>query len=284
MTVIYSILLGLIQGLTEFLPVSSSGHLVLFSNLFGLVDAEETNLFFDVLLHFGTLISVCIVYRYEILSMLKGFLALFGGRASAANEDRSEQRSAQRMIMLIVVASLPLLAVYPFKGWLEGIRRIPWLVGVALLVTGLLLFMSDRWQKGRKTEKSASFLDAAVIGLMQAVAVIPGLSRSGSTISVGLFRGFKREFAVNFSFLMSLPAVLAATVVSLVGAVSDGGINPVLIPYYITGFLVSAVTGFFAIKLVKYITDKGRFGFFAYYCWIAGAVTIISSIVTKAAG
>lgn len=278
MTLLKSIILGLVQGLAEFLPISSSGHLVLVQTLFNFEDGGD--LFFDVLLHLGTLASIFVVYRSDIADMIREFFSFFTGvfRRGGSGDSGSAPAPARRMVMLIIIATLPLVMVLPFKDFLEGTRSFPWLVGAALVITGLLLFTSDRFSRGRKTERSATWLDAVIVGLMQAVAVIPGISRSGSTISMGVFRGFNRKFAVRFSFLMSIPAVLGAALVEFIDA-AKSGIDWSLMPVYLVGMAVAAVSGYFAIRLIKYIADRGRFGWFAFYCWAAGAVTIIVSLV-----
>ena len=149
---------------------------------------------------------------------------------------------------------------------------------MALLLTGFLLFWSDRMDKGKKTAKSATMLDALLVGVGQAIAVVPGLSRSGTTISAGLVRGFSRKFAVRFSFLMSIPAVLGANILSIAGAVQEG-IDTSLLPAYFIGTAVAAVSGYFAIGLVNLLTNKGKFGNFAYYCWGIGAAAVVASLI-----
>ena len=151
-------------------------------------------------------------------------------------------------------------------------------IGVALLLTGFLLFWSDRMAKGKKTAKSATMLDALLVGVGQAIAVVPGLSRSGTTISAGLMRGFSRKFAVRFSFLMSIPAVLGANILSIAEAVQEG-IDTSLLPAYLIGTAVAAVSGYFAIGLVNLLTNKGKFGNFAYYCWGIGAAAVVASLI-----
>ena len=148
----------------------------------------------------------------------------------------------------------------------------------ALLATGFILYFSDRMAKGRKTAKNATVADALIVGCSQALAVIPGLSRSGTTISVGMLCGFDRAFAVRFSFLMSLPAVLGANILEIKDAVSAGFPMEEL-PVYIVGVAVSAVVGYFAIRLVKTLSDKGKFGSFAYYCWAVGLGSLIAGVV-----
>ena len=281
MNYLMSILMGFIQGVAEFLPISSSGHLTLFQAFFGMENMEETHMFFTVLLHFGTLISVCIVYWRDIIDMIREFF--LGIRALAVRDESvGKPPVARRMVMLIVVATLPLFVMVFFKNTLEQVFSNPILVSCMLLLTGFILFFSDRLAKGHKTAKNATVADALLVGCAQAVAIIPGISRSGATISAGMLRGFDRNFAVRFSFLMSLPAVVGATLLELKDAATapDFAEQVVpLLPVYLVGVVVSAVVGYFAIRLVKSLADKGKFGSFAYYCWAVGAVSLIAGIL-----
>ena len=147
-------------------------------------------------------------------------------------------------------------------------------------VTGCLLFASDRVRHGRKTERSATLIDVLIVGVAQAIATCPGISRSGTTITAGCFVGFERKFAVRFSFLLSIPAILGANILSLKDAV-EAGIDWASVPVYLVGVAVSAVVGYACIRLLKMIAAKGRFGWFAYYCWFAGAATLLLTIVTQ---
>lgn len=279
MNFLTSIILGLIQGLAEFLPISSSGHLSLFQHFFGLETAENGNLFFDVLLHLGTLIAVFIYYWEDIRDMAVEFFRmcaeLMGKREPARTP---ESRSTRRLLLLIVVGTLPLLLILPIKSKIESLYDNTWFVGIALLVTGCILFLSDRLAKGRKTEKNATLKDVLLVGLGQAVATVPGLSRSGTTIAAGMMLGLDRKFAVRYSFLLSLPAVIGANLLTLIDAV-QAGIDLSMLPVYIVGVCVAAMSGYFAIGVVKRLTDEGRFGKFAYYCWGVGALTIGLSLV-----
>ena len=281
MNYLMSILMGFIQGVAEFLPISSSGHLTLFQAFFGMENMEETHMFFTVLLHFGTLISVCIVYWRDIIDMIREFF--LGIRALAVRDESvGKPPAARRMVMLIVAATLPLFVMVFFKNALEQVFSNPILVSCMLLLTGFILFFSDRLARGHKTAKNATVTDALLVGCAQAVAIIPGISRSGATISAGMLRGFDRNFAVRFSFLMSLPAVVGATLLELKDAATapDFAEQVVpLLPVYLVGVVVSAVVGYFAIRLVKSLADKGKFGSFAYYCWAVGAVSLIAGIL-----
>lgn len=179
---------------------------------------------------------------------------------------------------MIIVATLPLFLILPVKDLVEGLYQNTFFIAFALAVTGLLLFLSDRMNRGTKTARNATMLDALLVGVAQAVAVVPGLSRSGTTISAGLARGFDRTFAVKFSFLLSIPAVLGANLLSIVDA-AKAGIDTKLLPVYLVGVLVAMISGYAAISLLRYIARKGRFGAFAYYCWGAGIVTLILSLI-----
>ncbi|MDD3347299.1 undecaprenyl-diphosphate phosphatase [Oscillibacter sp.] len=278
MTLLSSILLGLIQGVAEFLPISSSGHLAIAEHLLGMSGAADIPEFFDVLLHLGTLAAVFIAYWEEIRDMV---LELFrGARDLARHTTPTPVPPARRMILLIVIGTLPLFAVLPIKDQIQGLADNMYFIGGALLVTGGLLFLSDRVKRGRKTERSATLLDALIVGVAQAVATCPGISRSGTTITTGCFVGFERKFAVRYSFLMSIPAVLGANILSLKDAFA-AGIVWAQVPVYLVGVAVAMGVGYACIRLLKIIADKGKFGFFAYYCWVVGVLTIVLALIQK---
>ncbi|MCD7887561.1 MAG: undecaprenyl-diphosphate phosphatase [Clostridiales bacterium] len=277
MTYLQSAFLGLVQGIAEFLPISSSGHLSLFQNFLGLQSAEEASMFFDVLLHLGTLIAVFAVYWKDIWEMILEFFRWIGDLTHGGTKGKPVP-PARRMILLIIVGTLPLFLVLPIKDAVDSLYSNTYFIGFALLVTGTLLFVSDRMAHGKKTEKTATVVDALVVGCAQGLATVPGLSRSGTTIAAGLLRGYKREFAVRYSFLMSIPAVIGANILSLKDAL-EAGIDAEMVPVYLVGVLVAAVSGYFAIRLVNLLSDKGRFGAFAYYCWGVGVLALVLSFV-----
>lgn len=282
MSYIQSILMGVIQGIAEFLPISSSGHLVLFQTFFGMENVEANHMLFTVLLHLGTLVSVCIYYWKDVLEMIVEFFRWIRSLVKPGERDKGTPPPARRLVMLIVVATLPLFLIVPINDWMEKVFSSSVSVSIALLATGCLLFFSDRMARGRKNAKNATVVDALVVGAAQAIGTIPGISRSGITISTGMLRGFDRKFAVRFSFLMSLPAVVGATLLELKKAVTTPNfaeqVVP-LLPVYLVGVVVSAVVGYFAIRLVKSLSDKGKFGSFAYYCWAVGAVSLVAGIL-----
>ena len=276
MTYISAIFLGLIQGLAEFLPISSSGHLAFFQEVVAVLDAGEESMFFDVLLHMGTLVAVFVAYWAEIKALILEFFAMVGVRKLP--QGQKPDRLSRRMILFIILGTLPLFAVLPVKDFVEGLYSNPMFIGCAFLGTGLILFLSDRLSRGNKDVKNASILDVLLVGCGQALATVPGISRSGTTISVGLARGFSREFAVKFSFLLSIPAVLGANILSLIDAIQEG-IDWSQMPMYLAGVATAMISGYLAIRLLKYISRKGSFGGFAYYCWGIGLVTLILSLV-----
>ena len=277
MTYLLSILMGIIQGVAEFLPISSSGHLALFQTFFGMENMEEKYMFFTVQLHFGTLISVCVVYWRDIADMIREFF--LGIAALAGRKDTGGTHPpARRMVMLIIIATLPLFVMVLLQDAINQLFSNSIMVSCALIVTGFILFFSDRLAKGHKTARNATVADALIVGCGQALAVIPGLSRSGTTISVGMLRGFDRAFAVRFSFLLSLPAILGANVLEIKDAV-EAGFPMEELPMYLVGVAVAAVVGYFAIRLVKSLADKGKFGKFAYYCWAVGLGSLIAGVI-----
>ena len=284
MTYLSAILMGILQGVAEFLPISSSGHLALFQRFFSVENYEETQMFFTVLLHLGTLLSVFVYYWSDIADMIREFFFLIGSLFSGSGRRVTGGNSvppARRMVLLIVVATLPLFAILPVKDTIEEVMGNAVFVSVALIATGFILFFSDRMARGRKTAQTATLVDALLVGCAQAVGTLPGISRSGITISAGLLRGYDRSFAVRFSFLMSLPAVLGANLLTLKDAIQENAIDLTMLPVYVVGTAVAAVVGYFAIRLVNLLCDKGKFGAFAYYCWIVGVVSLVANFVVK---
>ena len=276
MTFPLAIILGVVQGVAEFLPISSSGHLSLLQYFFGM---ENNDNLFNILLHFATLIAVCVAYRRDIGEMILEFFRAIGdmvrGRTTKGNPPE-----ARRMILLIILGTLPLFLVVLVKDRVEALGNNPTFVSCALLVTGFILFFSDRMAKGHKTVRTATVKDVLLVGVAQTIATIPGISRSGSTISAGMALGFDRKFAVRYSFLMSLPAVLGATLLEVVDVASaQTVISPEVVPMYAVGMVLAGVVGFFSIKLVNLLASKGKFGAFAYYCWAVGLLALIGSLV-----
>lgn len=276
MTFLSSFLLGLVQGIAEFLPISSSGHLAIAQNLLGMSDAGTVPEFFDVLLHLGTLVAVFVAYWADIKDMV---LEFFRGAGDLIHHSTpNPEPPARRLILLIILGTLPLFVVLPVKDAVQGLSNSMAFIGAALIVTGVLLFVSDRVKKGRKNERTATWLDVLIVGIGQAIATMPGISRSGMTITTGCFVGFERKFAVRFSFLLSIPAVLGANILSLADAAKTG-INWAEVPVYLVGVVTAAVVGYLCIRLLRFIADRGKFGAFAYYCWAVGVLTLVLNVI-----
>ena len=279
MSFFMSLFLGLVQGITEFLPVSSSGHLSIFQNLMSLDYSEDEHLLFEVLLHLGTMISIIFTYRKELKEMISDGIGFLRMRSDSDIDEPVVMKPPARALLFVIVATIPMIIPLIFMRSISRLFYSVGFIGFALIITGGLLFTSDKYiKRGNKTEKTMTLGDAIIIGLSQAVAVIPGLSRSGTTVSVGLARGLSGSFAVKFSLLLSIPAVLGAMIASLYSAIRDG-ITFSNFPVYIVGFIVATVTGFFAIQVIRRLMSKGGFGKIAFYCWGVGFLTIILSMV-----
>ncbi|MDA3835335.1 MAG: undecaprenyl-diphosphate phosphatase [Spirochaetales bacterium] len=264
-------ILGIIQGLTEFLPVSSSGHLVMFQHLFGL---KEPELFFDISVHVGTLAAIVIFFRKEIISIivsLAHFIArLFNKKESFSNiyEDTNV-----KLAFLIVVGSVPtgILGIL-FHRIADQLFSSVTIVGFMLIITGLLLWCTRRLKESNTGIAGFSAKDALIIGLVQGMAIMPGISRSGSTIAVGLFLGLERETAARYSFLLSIPAIIGASALSLTNLSSY-----TILSYKaaISGAVIAAIVGYCALKLLVYMVKQGRIHIFAPYCMIIGILALI---------
>ncbi len=268
-----AVMLGLVQGLTEFLPVSSSGHLVLAQSIFG-SNVEADYMLFNVLLHFGTLLSVMVAFWKDVRELIVEF---FGWIKDGFKINGHPYR---RFIILLLITIVPMFAVLPVKSKLEEAFSSPLLVGLMLLVTSAILFLSEKAPRKHKTEETATFLDAFLVGVGQCFAVLPGLSRSGTTICAGLSRGFSRDFAVRFAFIMSLPVVLGANLLEIIDAIKapPGSLGDVSIACYVIGIVVAMVSGLAAIRLVKLVTKRGNFRPFVVYCMFIGTLTIVINL------
>ena len=280
-----ALLYGIIQGLAEFLPISSSGHLALFQSWFNIGDTE--GLFtFNILLHFGTLMAVLVMYRKDIFPLIPAFFTLCGklfkGELFVREEGKDGKKGAlrlnvtlsERLVILVVIATLPLVLTFFYKDYVEMLSVYPRVIGGILIFNGVVLFVSDRLSKSGKGLSEANAKDAVTVGLLQAVAVVPGLSRSGTTITAGLLRGFDREFAVKFSFILSIPTILGACVLEIPEVIENPIASADVFPY-ILGMVTAALVGFAAMKLLTFISKRSNFTAFSFYCWIVGILAII---------
>ena len=275
MTTLEAIILGIIQGLTEFLPVSSSGHLVLFQQLFGLKEAE---LFFDVCVHLGTLLAVMVVFRQEIKNIILALIRLISSTGSKKTIlQKVESDPDLKMALLIVIGSIPTAVLgFLFRGIADRLFASAFIVGLMLMVTGLILWLT-RWAATRVEQPGADRLtpkNALIIGVVQGLAIIPGISRSGSTISIALLLGIRREMAARYSFLLSIPAIIGAGLLSFKEGLSQ---TDQAIQISLLGAVAAALVGYGALKSLLHVVKKGRLHLFAPYCWMAGILAIVFS-------
>ncbi len=277
MTAKLAVLLGIVQGLTEFLPVSSSGHLVLVQTFFGGSNPEADYMLFDVLLHFGTLVSVFIAFWGDIRELIIEFFGWVGSGF------KLEGHAYRRFIVMVLITIVPMFPVLLIKDQLDALFSNTMFVGCALLVTAFVLLLSERAPRLHKDAANASWLDALLVGCAQAVAVVPGISRSGSTICAGLFRGFSRDFAVRFAFIMSLPVVFGANLLEVGDALAQAESTGIPLHLYAIGIFASMVSGLLAIRMIRLVTNKGHFRPFVIYCGLVGVLSIVATLAQSLA-
>jgi len=273
LTIVSAILYGFIQGLTEFLPVSSSGHLAIAHGLFGTANLDTDYFTFDILLHLATLVAVLIVFYRDIFPLIPPFFRMLG-KVFRGKFRLREADERERMLLYLILATLPLAAAVFVNDKVEMLGTYTKVVGGILILNGLVLFLSDLIPNGNKGIAEAKPQNALAVGLCQLCAIFPGLSRSGSTITGGRLCGFSREFAVKFSFILSIPAILGANLFKL----PDLAENPIPqgdLPAYGLGMLTAALTGILAMKLLTYISKKSNFRIFSFYCLAVGILAVI---------
>jgi len=247
MSLLQSAILGIVQGVTEWLPVSSSGHLAIIENLFKI----KPDISFNVFLHFASLLVLFIFFWKDIIKILKAFVKF---------DFKSED--GRLAIFIIIGSAITALIGFTFKDLFESFFSNLTIVGIALLVTGTLLFFSEK----KEGKKKLNYFDSFLIGLMQGIAIIPGISRSGSTISLGLLRGIDKVKIFRFSFLLAIPAILGATLFE--------GVNLVFNLDLLIGFVFAFVFGYISLKLLMKLVINKKFHYFAWYCWGLGLLVL----------
>ena len=259
------IILGLVQGFTEPIPISSSGHLVIFKNLFDINALKDLN--FEIFVNFGSLIAIIIVFWKDIKILIIDFFKYL------KNKDVKYYNNF-KYCLLIIIGTIPagILGLL-LKDYVEQFSNNIKLIGLALLITALFLFLI-RNIKGSKDDSKISFKDALKIGLFQAVALLPGISRSGATIVGGMFSNLKRETAFKFSFMLYIPISLATMLLGTKDLISSN-LNLYMWIYYLAGMIASAILTFFSVKWFKNIMNKGKLIYFVYYCLIVGTLVLI---------
>ncbi|MCI5688184.1 undecaprenyl-diphosphate phosphatase [Anaerovoracaceae bacterium 42-11] len=266
-----AVVLGLLQGLAEFLPISSSGHLALAQNLFG-VEADKV-LLFAVLLHLGTLIAVFVAYWRDIWELIVELCVTIKDLCTGKGL-RLEERPVRKLGVMIIVATIPTAVIgLLFNDFFEGLYSSMVAVGIGFLITGVLMFLAEKMGSANRDIRKMNCRNAVFIGVLQGIAIYPGISRSGSTLVGGLTTGLKREFAVKFAFLISIPSILGSVVLEAPKAL-EGDLDPSLLGPILAGMLVAAVSGYFAIKTMIRIVSNKKLSYFSYYVWILGLCTI----------
>lgn len=274
MTLIEAIMFGIIQGIAEFLPISSSGHLALAHNFFGV--NSENNFAFDVFLHLATLLAVCIVYRKDVWQIIKGFFTLL--KKLFTGQIRKGLDYGEKLFLMLVIATIPLIPIILIEDKVDYLNDISWVIGLLLIINGIMLYLSDKLSKAQEKLTDSDFQKPFFIGLFQVFGILPGISRSGSTITGGLFFGLNRQDAVKFSFLMSIPAILGACVFKLPDFFTVGVSSEMITPM-IAGAITAAIVGFIAIKLLQYIAKNKSFGIFSIYCFFVGITAIVADVL-----
>ena len=261
--------LGVVQGATEYLPVSSSGHLVIFQHLFGLT---EPVLLFDIVLHLATLVAVVWFYRRDIADLFRQSVAAIGDLAHGGKwTEISSKYPAFRLAWLIVIGTIPTALIgITLQDTFETLFGSLRTVGVMLWVTGLILLMTRFARRGGREIGNMAIADALLIGLVQGLAITPGISRSGSTIAVALLLGIQKETAARFSFLLSIPSILGALMLQIGAAGNGVGVTATAV-----GFVAALVTGYFCLVLLVRVVKQGRLAWFAPYCFGMGALAIL---------
>ena len=286
MSLLESIIMGIIQGATEFLPVSSSGHLAIFKNMFHV--NTDTGIMFDILLHFGTLVAIFIVYWKDIVELIVEGFTIIGlaccnvGRffANLFSKEKKPYRKIieteyRKFVMLVILSTLVTMVIaLPFESKIENAGNTLLVPGFCLCITSVILFIADRVQKGNKGPAEATYKNSLFIGLAQGFATLPGISRSGSTITAGLACGFNREFAVKYSFIMSIPTILGACILQIPDLAGASLAGSEILNYAI-GMIVAGVVGFLCIKVMLKSVKNNKFKGYSIYCLCAGVISVI---------
>ena len=278
MTYLQAVILGLVQGLAEFLPISSSGHLAILENFFGI--KEDSILFFAVMLHFGTLLSVFVVFWKDIVELFKELILtikdLIGHKGL-----RLDERPIRKLGVMIIVSCIPTAIIgFAFGDIFEGIYSKPVLIGVMFIITGLLLLAAETWGGGNRNINNLNYRNSIFIGIVQGLAIIPGISRSGSTLFASLLCKLDREFAVKFVFLISIPTILGSFILELPDGLKEGVTGQMWGPV-IVGMLVAFLSGLFAVKVMLKVVANKKLKFFSIYLFVLAAAVIIYSIINN---
>ena len=271
---IQALILGIVQGLTEWLPISSSGHLALVQLTMNL----EVPIFFDIVLHFGTLTAVIGIYRRELLGILKSIKPIGKNNRDSTGVKLMSIKRGRRYLLLIILGMIPTALIgVGFRSIFEESFYSMWSIGLGFILTGAMIFVTKFIDKGTNSIRN---IDAVLIGIGQGLSIFSSISRSGATISIGMFRHIERSELITFSFLLSIPAIVGAGLYDLVFAdsVSQVEIYQIPIESYIIGTFTAAIVGYVSIKFLINIINKGEFYLFSFYCFLLGSLILVSLI------
>ena len=292
MTFIQSVFLGIIQGITEFLPVSSSGHLSILRNLFGI--RTDGGLLFDVMVHLGTVIAICVVFRRDVLRMIGETIRMVSdiwanGSVLIHNKKEKDARrykkilhnNYRRFVVMVLCATIPTAVIgYAARDLVTLASDSLLAPGIGLILTAVFLIIADVSENGKKIPKDISFTNSFLVGIAQGISTLPGLSRSGTTIAACLISGYDKRFAVKYSFIMAIPAILGAACMEI-GQAFSGSVSLSQFFIYLAGAVTAGVVGYFSCRKMLTIVRKKKFRGFAIYCLILGSISIIGYVVMR---
>lgn len=276
MTILEAIIQAIVQGLTEFLPVSSSGHLAIVQHLTNI--EPEQSVVLSAVMHLGTLVAVFIAFWSTIKELIMQFFSMIAD-ISKGKFNLKDLNPEKRMIVMLIVAIIPLMAIYPIKGAYDDLMAQGNLIflAVCFFVTGTFLLVAEKYNNGTKDASTMTYKDSIAIGIAQCVAIFPGVSRSGSTVSMSMFCGLSKKYAVTFSFILGIPAILAGGLLEVYDAFkSDAQFD--ILPMAVA-FVVSGITGFFAIKLISWVIKNNNFKYFAIYTYAVGVFVLVLNVI-----
>ena len=291
MSILEAIFLGLIHGVTEILPVGSSGHLLVFNKIF---HNDSIEVYYDIMLHLATVVAILIAFREDVINMIfeigDMFKRIFANCLICIVRKKGDTRhkyvkvidtSYKKLILMVLISIIP-TAVLGILG--QGVVQLVggtlWIVGMCFVINAVMLFLIDRHPESLDRVMDVPYSSGFLVGMAQGVSVVPGISRTVTTISMGALLGFNKKLAVKFSFIMAIPALIGRVVYLLINA-KGGKITLSLMPGYIIGMIVAGITGFFALKLMLRLIMRKKYMGFAIYCFIFGVATIVISLVTK---